>query len=90
MPQFEIDSDTMWTLYDEKDNTILYVFNSRDEALFKMADFKDISSLQVAMIKRKGKGWSCDDMAWKELVVDLIKKANQSIEYTQAPQIPEL
>ncbi len=87
MPQFEIESDTMWTLYDEEDNMIMSVFTNRDEALFKLADYEDISSLQVAKIMRKGKGWKCENMSWKELVVDLIKKASTSIEYTEVPQI---
>lgn len=90
MPQIEIESDTMWTLYDEEDNIILYVFTNREDALFKMADYEDISTLQIAQIGRKGKGWKCENMSWKELVVDLIKKANKSIDYSEVPQIPPL
>jgi hypothetical protein len=80
----------MWTLYDEEDSIILYVFTNREDALFKMADFEDVSTLQVAKIKRTPKTWKTENMSWKELVVDLIKRANKSIEYADAPQIAQM
>ena len=58
--------------------------------MFKMADFEDVSTLQVAKIKKTPKTWKCENMSWKELVVDLIKRANKSIEYTETPQIAPL
>lgn len=90
MSQIEVDSDTLWALYDEKENKILYVFTNREDALFKMADYDEVSSLQISKIARTEEGWDIDCLSWKELVVDLIKKANKSVEYMKAPQIPQL
>ena len=88
IPVIQVDSEALWILYDEKDHVILYVCTSRDDALFKMADFDDVSSLQIARIEQGEDGWIIDSMAWKELVVDLIKKANKT-DYTE-PKISQL
>ena len=89
MPNIQVDSEALWILYDEEDHVLLYVCISRDDALFKMADFDEVSSLQIARIAHGEDGWIIDSMAWKELVMDLIKKANNTVDYTE-PSISQL
>ena len=57
MPVIQVDSESMWILYDDEDHVILYVCTSRDDALFKMADFDEVSSLQIAKLSHGGKNW---------------------------------
>jgi hypothetical protein len=84
MPNIQVDSEALWILYDEEDHVLLYVCTSRDDALFKMADLDELSSLQIAKVAHGEEGWLIDSMAWKDLVMGLIKKANKSVDYTES------
>ena len=72
---FKVDEESIWALYDELDNQILYVFTSREDAIVKMADYEDVSTLQLSNVIRTEEGWEIRGLSWKELVFDLVKNA---------------
>ena len=72
---FKVDEESIWVLYDELDNQILYVFTSREDAIVKMADYEDVSALQLSNVIRTEEGWVIRGLSWKELVFDLVKNA---------------
>jgi hypothetical protein len=75
MAFFKVDEESIWALYDELDNQILYVFTSREDAIVKMADYEDVSALQLSNVIRTEEGWVIRGLSWKELVFDLVKNA---------------
>ena len=76
MGYLNIDSSSLWALYDEEENNILCAFTSQEEAILKLGDFEDVTPLQIADITRKEDGWAIRTLSWKEVVFDLVRKVN--------------
>ena len=73
-----IDSEQCWTVFDEENDKILFIFRNRDEALVKIAEFDDYSPYQIAKISINKSTWSVDTLSWKDLVLDLIRKSTKA------------
>ena len=88
MNHIELEKNYLWIIYNEAEKNLVSAFTTREDALFKLAEYDETASLQITKIRLESEGWMIEDMSWKNLVIDLVKRANSSIDYNEVPLIP--
>ena len=90
MNHIELERNNLWIIFNTSEHNLVSAFTTREDALFNLSDYEDTESLQITQIRLEEEGWKIEGLSWKDLVLDLIKKANSTIDYNNVPLIPSL
>ena len=72
-----IKDNVFWVMIDDDSNSLLFVFENKEDAISKVADFEDVPSVKIVKFSRKEAEWVISNLSWRNVAFHLIKKAQE-------------
>ena len=75
MDYLNIKNDVFWVMLDDESDSLLFVFENKEDAISKVADYEEVPSVKIVKFSRNEAEWAISNLSWRNVVFDLIKKA---------------
>ena len=75
MNYLNIKNNDFWVMLDDESDSLLFVFENKEDAISKVADYEEVPSVKIVKFSRSEAEWAISNLSWRNVVFDLIKKA---------------
>jgi hypothetical protein len=75
MDYLNIKNNVFWVMLDDESDSLLFVFENKEDAISKIADYEEVPSVKIVKFSRKDAEWAISNLSWRNVAFDLIKKA---------------
>ncbi len=77
MNHLNIKDNVFWVMIDGDSESLLFVFENKEDAISKVADYDEAPSVKIVEFSRNNAEWAISNLSWREVAFDLIKKAQE-------------
>ena len=63
MDYLNIKNNVFWVMLDDESDSLLFVFENKEDAISKIADYEEVPSVKIVKFSRKDAEWAISNLS---------------------------